>query len=367
MLPSIIHNHLEELWQQKGSDALLVANAQPRLRVDGELKPIEGSTPIKGKELDNAIFEMMSDFQRQRFDLNGDADFSFSWMDRARIRANAYKQKEHISIALRIIPNSVPSIRELELPAIVARLATEVNRGFVLVTGATGSGKSTTLAAILREINETRACHILTIEDPVEFLHESKKALVSQREIGVDSISFNQALRAALREDPDVILVGELRDAESMQIALTLAETGHMVLASLHTRDAGQAIDRILDVMPEGQKEQTQAQLAGSLSAVVAQRLVPKIGGGRVASFEVLTGTTATRNTIREGRAYQLSGLIAMGRQHGMITMDEYLSKLVCDGIVDENAAAPHATSYDEFTGHLERARQLGLYKGVKK
>lgn len=363
MSDNLILQHLETLWGFRGSDLLLSSGSHPRLRVSGELVDAPNSHVLTGDEIEQALRPFMTDAQRNTLEEQGDVDFAFSWLDRARLRANAYRQKGQVSVALRIIPNEIPTIEQLELPEMVARLATEVVRGFILVTGATGSGKSTTLASIVKRINETRTCHILTIEDPVEFVHESLRALVSQREVGTDTISFRQALRAALREDPDVILVGELRDAESIQIALTLAETGHLVLATLHTRDAAQAIDRILDVLPDGQKSQAQAQLASSFSAVVAQRLVPKVGGGLVAAFEVLTATTATRNTIREGRAHQLPGLIAMGRQSGMITMDAYLAKLVVEGVVERDSAVVHATSADELDGHIQYARNNRLYE----
>ncbi len=232
-----------------------------------------------------------------------------------------------------MIPTRIPSSEELGLPY-AATWVTEQPRGFVLVTGPTGSGKSTTLASIVNSINEDRACHILTIEDPVEYVHNHKTSAVNQREVGLDSPSFDRALRSALREDPDVLLIGEMRDIDSIQIALTMAETGHLVFATLHTNDAPQAIDRIIDVFPAWRQEQTRVQLASSLSAVIAQRLVPRIGGGMVAAFEVLMATNPVRNLIREGRSNQLQNVMFTNTKEGMQTMEHHLSRLIVDNIV---------------------------------
>ncbi len=262
-----------------------------------------------------------------------DVDFAFSWQDKARIRGSIFTQRGQTAVALRVIPTRIPSIEELGLPA-AAHWVAQQPRGFVLVTGPTGSGKSTSLAAIVNTINETRACHILTIEDPVEYVHNHKTAAVSQREVGLDSPSFDRALRSALREDPDVLLIGEMRDIDSIQIALTMAETGHLVFATLHTNDAPQAIDRIIDVFPAWRQEQTRVQLASSLSAVIAQRLIPKIGGGMIAAYEVLIATSPVRNLIREGRSNQLSNVMFTNTKEMMMTLESSLATLISDGTI---------------------------------
>jgi twitching motility protein PilT len=249
---------------------------------------------LSGPEIDTLVRTLLTPAQRNTLDVEQDVDFAFSYLDRARLRGSAFTQRGQTSLALRMIPSRVPSFEELDLPPVADWLA-GLPRGFVLVTGPTGSGKSTTLASIIDRINETRACHILTIEDPVEYVHNHKLSAVSQREIGLDSPSFDRALRSALREDPDVLLIGEMRDIESIQIALTMAETGHLVFATLHTNDAPQAIDRIIDVFPAWRQEQTKVQLSASLAAIVAQRLVPKVGGGMVAAFEVLIANNPVR------------------------------------------------------------------------
>jgi twitching motility protein PilT len=305
---------LEELWQRGGSDVFLLAGSPARMRVDGELVDASQSAVVGAADLQSLIEELVDAAQVQEFNETGDCDFAFTWRDLGRVRASAYRQRRAPALALRLIPKAIPSFDEIGLPPVVRELIETKGRGFVLCTGATGSGKSTTQAAIIDRINSIRACHILTIEDPIEYLHESKRATVSQREIGSDSVSFARALRAALREDPDVILLGEMRDPESIEIALTLAETGHLVLATLHTRSAPQAIDRIIDGMPDGTQERVRAQLAASLDAVVAQRLLPRVGGGRVAAFEVMIATLAVRNLIREGRTNQLARLVRSGQ-----------------------------------------------------
>ncbi len=255
-------------------------------------------------------------------------DFSFNWEDQARFRGNAYHQRGSVALSLRLIPYRIPSFDELGLPTGMRKWV-ELPQGLVLVTGPTGSGKSTTIAAMLDSINEHRPCHIITIEDPIEYVHRHKQAAVSQREIGIDTDSFAQALRSALREDPDVLLVGEMRDPETIQTALTIAETGHLVFATLHTNDAGQAVDRVVDVFPGDKQSQIRVQLAASLTGIVSQRLLPRIGGGRVAAFEVLTATFAVRNLIREGKSSQLRNVVSTAGKHGMQTLESSLSQLV--------------------------------------
>jgi twitching motility protein PilT len=330
---------LEELWQRGGSDVFLLAGSPARMRVDGELVDASHSEVVDAADLQSLIEGLVGAAQVQEFKETGDCDFAFTWRDLGRVRASAYRQRRAPALALRLIPRAIPSFDEIGLPPVVRELIETKGRGFVLCTGATGSGKSTTQAAIIDRINSIRACHILTIEDPIEYLHESKRATVSQREIGSDSVSFARALRAALREDPDVILLGEMRDPESIEIALTLAETGHLVLATLHTRSAPQAIDRIIDGMPDGTQERVRAQLAASLDAVVAQRLLPRVGGGRVAAFEVMIATLAVRNLIREGRTNQLARLVATGERDGMISLDASLAELVRAGQLEVEVA----------------------------
>ena len=329
---------LQTLWDHKGSDLLLSGNSAPRIRVSGKLRPVEGARILTGPEIDALVRPLLTPSQRATLDTEQDVDFAFSWEDRARLRGSAFTQRGEIALALRMIPSRIPSFTELQLPPIAEYLA-NLPRGFVLVTGPTGSGKSTTLASIIDRINETRACHILTIEDPVEYVHNHKLSAVSQREVGLDSPSFDRALRSALREDPDVLLVGEMRDIESIQIALTMAETGHLVFATLHTNDAPQAIDRIIDVFPAWRQDQTKVQLSASLAAIVAQRLVPRVGGGMVAAFEVLIATNPVRNLIREGRSNQLLNIMTTNQKEGMRTLETSLAEyIVSDTITYEDA-----------------------------
>jgi twitching motility protein PilT len=269
---------------------------------------------------------------------NTQVDFSLTWEDRARVRGNAYVQRGAAAISLRIIPLEIPTLADLGLPPIAAQFADEPS-GLVLVTGPTGSGKSTTQAALIDHVNETRRCHILTIEDPIEYVHTHKRSVVSQREIGVDAQSFDVALKAALREDPDVILVGEMRDLESISATLTLAETGHLVFATLHTNDTGQSLDRIVDVFPVDRRDQIQVQLSATLQAVIYQRLVPCIGGGMIAAFEIMAATNAVKNLVREGKTHQLRNVVATHRTEGMQTLEASLSELIAEGVITEETA----------------------------
>jgi twitching motility protein PilT len=325
---------LQILWEQKGSDLLLTGDSPPRIRINGKLIPVEGAPILSGRQIDDLVRTLITPGQQAIFDSQQDVDFAFSWLDRARLRGSAFTQRGETALALRMIPSKIPSFTDLGLPPVAERLA-KLPRGFVLVTGPTGSGKSTTLASIVDRINETRACHILTIEDPVEYVHRHRLSAVSQREIGLDSPTFDRALRSALREDPDVLLIGEMRDIESIQLALTMAETGHLVFATLHTNDAPQAIDRIIDVFPAWRQEQTRVQLSASLGAIVAQRLVPKIGGGMVAAFEVLIATNPVRNLIREGRSNQLLNVMTTNQQEGMHTLETSLAELIQSGTIE--------------------------------
>jgi twitching motility protein PilT len=334
---TLIDEYLQELWQRKASDLLLTAGSPALLRIDGSLERMNDKVLTIGDTAE--IVEAMLDAEtHERFRTEMEVDFSFGRPGLARFRVNAFHQRGAEAIALRLIPFDIPTFADLDLPPIFERIVA-LPQGLVLVTGPTGSGKSTTLAAMIDRINEERPCHIVTIEDPIEYLHHHKRAAVNQREIGVDAISFPRAVRAVLREDPDVVLVGEMRDTATIASALTVAETGHLVFASLHTNDAAQTVDRVVDVFPSEQQQQIRVQLADSLQAVVSQRLVTKIGGGRVAAFEVLMATHAVRNVVREGRTSQLRNMIATGAKDGMQTLEASLSERVAAGVIDHSAA----------------------------
>jgi twitching motility protein PilT len=349
-----IDSWLAQLWERGGSDLLLSGDSAPRIRVDGSLRPLEGAPILTGQQIYELAVPLLTPGQIETFEEYLDVDFSFSYLDRARVRGSMFTQRGQAALALRIIPARIPNFEELGLPTAASWVAQQP-RGFVLVTGPTGSGKSTTLAAIIDRINETRAAHILTIEDPVEYVHNHKTSAVSQREVGLDSPSFDRALRSALREDPDVLLVGEMRDIDSIQIALTMAETGHLVFATLHTNDAPQAIDRIIDVFPAWRQEQTRVQLASSLSAIIAQRLVPKIGGGMVAAYEVLIATNPVRNLIREGRTNQLANVMFTNTKEMMQTLETSLAVLIMDQVVAYDDAMSVCAHPKELVRTLEQ------------
>ncbi|HVF74902.1 MAG TPA: type IV pilus twitching motility protein PilT [Acidimicrobiales bacterium] len=342
-----LDKYLAYLWDNSGSDLLLTAGAPPLARVDGALAPIPGTEPLDGATIEKLTAGVMPQEHHERFRTGREVDFSFSWEGKARFRANAFHQRRTVALAVRLIPFAIPSFEELGLPAVAERLV-NLQQGLVLVTGPTGAGKSTTLAAMLDWINEHRQCHILTIEDPIEYVHSHKRSAVNQREVGDDTDSFERALRSALREDPDVLLVGEMRDLESIQIALTIAETGHLVFATLHTNDTAQALDRIVDVFPGDRQDQIRVQLANTLAAVVHQRLVPKKDGGRVAAFEVLVANHAIRNLVREGKSRQIRNMLVAGQNDGMQTLEMSLNDLVARGLVDYEEALGHALVANE-------------------
>ncbi len=331
------------------SDLHITVGLPPVLRVVGSLHPVDGAPPLTPKDAEELVMSFMNDDQRAVFRQQGQVDFSRGLAGVGRFRVNAYRQRGACGAAIRVIPHEVPSMADLGLPSVVETLARRP-RGFVVVTGPTGSGKSTTLAAMVDLINSERSCHVMTIEDPIEYLHRHKKAMVNQREIGQDSVSFSLALRAALREDPDVILVGEMRDLETMSTAITAAETGHLVLATLHTGDAVQTIDRIIDVFPPYQQQQVRVQLAATIIGVVAQQLVPrKDRPGRVPAVEVMVGTPAVRNLIREGKTHQLRSVIQTGARFGMQTLDQSLRRWVEQGVVSLEDALAVAVDQDEL------------------
>lgn len=330
---------LDVLWSLGGSDLLLTAGTCPRIRVDGELLAAPHTGRLVPSDTERMAAELLSDTQQVAFGEGTDIDFSFSWRDRARIRGSAFRQRGATALALRLMPYRIPSFDELGLPESVRRFA-GLDQGLVLVTGPTGSGKSTTLASMIDWINTNRAVHVLTIEDPIEYVHQHKRAAVNQREVGADTDSFPSALRSALREDPDVLLVGEMRDLASIRFALTLAETGHLVLATLHTNDTAQAVDRLVDVFPGDQQPQIRLQLAAALTGIVHQRLLPRVGGGRAAAYEVLVATTAVRNLIRSSKANQLRNVIVTGQRDGMQTLEASLNVLLGEGAISGDDAA---------------------------
>ncbi|ART82049.1 twitching motility protein PilT [Oceanisphaera profunda] len=328
--------------KHNASDLHLSAGVPPQIRVDGEVRKI--NLPVlEHTEVHRLVYEIMNDRQRKEFEDNLEVDFSFEMPDLARFRVNAYHQARGAAAVFRVIPSEVLSLEQLGGPEIFRRIA-EYQRGLVLVTGPTGSGKSTTLAAMVDHINENYNKHILTIEDPIEFVHSNKKCLINQREVHRDTHSFSNALRSSLREDPDIILVGELRDLETIRLALTAAETGHLVFATLHTSSAAKTIDRIVDVFPGAEKAMVRSMLSESLRAVISQTLLKKPNGGRIAAHEIMLGTPAIRNLIREDKVAQMYSVIQTGLAHGMQTMDQCLKQLVNSGLISAVDARAKAT-----------------------
>jgi len=339
---------LQDVVDLGASDLHLAGGLPPMVRIDGELRGLDYPelTPNKTREL---VYSILNQEQRQRLETDWEVDLSYSLYGTARFRVNAYFQRGSLSAALRTVPMNIKTVEELGLPPVVHSFCHKP-RGFVLVTGPTGSGKSTTLAAIIDEINQARSDHIVTIEDPIEFLHQHKRCVVDQREVGTDTKAFPVALRSALRQDPDIILIGEMRDLETIQIALTAAETGHLVFATQHTQDAPQTIDRMIDVFPPHQQEQIRVQIAATLEGVVTQQLLPKASGqGRVAACEVLISTPAVRNLIREGKTHQLYTVMQTGGQQGMQTMNAALASLVRRGDITKELALRRSSSPDDL------------------
>jgi twitching motility protein PilT len=331
--------------ERNASDLHLTAGVPPTIRINGRLRPLDDFPVLGVQDTRDIVYSILSDAQRQQFETMRQVDFSYSVPRTARFRVNAYVQRGAVAAALRLIPERIRALEELGMPPAVGEMATRP-RGIVLVTGPTGSGKSTTLAAMIDLINATRDEHILTIEDPIEFLHGHKRCLVNQRELGSDATSFAEGLRAALRQDPDVILVGEMRDLETISVALTAAETGHLVLATLHTQDAPQTIDRVIDVFPPHEQQHVRVMLSVALQGVVAQQLLPTVdGAGRVAAVEVLVPTPAVRHLIRDGKTHQIYSAIQTGGEYGMQTMDAALVDLVRAGKIMPDLARRRASS----------------------
>ena len=340
---------LMEVLRREASDLHIAAGVPPLLRVRGRLLPVEGQPVLSPVETRELVYSILNNDQRQRLETDWQIDFAYTIPGAARFRVNAYFQRGAIGAAFRVIPAEIKSIDTLGLPPIAHEFCTRP-RGIVLVTGPTGSGKSTSLAAMIDEINSTREEHILTIEDPIEFLQSHKRCMVNQRELGADASSFSQALRAALRQDPDVILVGEMRDLETISTALTAAETGHLVFATLHTQNAPQTIDRIIDVFPAHQQDQVRVQLSVALEGVLTQQLLPTIDGtSRVAAVETLVPTPAVRNLIREGKTHQITSAMQTGASAGMQTMDAALASLVRLGKISQQLAESRSSTPDEL------------------
>jgi twitching motility protein PilT len=332
------------------SDLHLTAGAPPTARVRGELTPLEGFPRLLGPMIQQALFAILTQKQRARFEEHLELDLAYALPGRARFRVNLYRQREAVGAAFRVIPYEIKPLEELGVPASVSAFA-DLPRGLVLVTGPTGSGKSTTLASLIDLANRTRRDHIMTVEDPIEFLHKHKSCLVNQREVGEDTKSFASALKHVLRQDPDIILVGELRDLETISVAITAAETGHLVFATLHTQDAAQTVDRLIDVFPAEQQDQVRTQLAGAIQGVVCQTLCKTADGqGRAVATEVMVATPAIRNLVREGKTHQIYSAMQAGAQHGMHTLDQHLADLVRTGRITYAEAAGKAHHLEDFT-----------------
>lgn len=343
-----INELLQMAERLKASDVHLTVGIPPLFRVDGDLIR-QGDQVLLPADLKRIISEMINEEQLSRFENEGQLDFSFALPGLARFRVNIYRQRGSYGVAARLVNNRIPSFEELGLPASVEDLARK-KRGLILVTGPTGSGKSTTLAAMIDLINKERSCHVMTLEDPIEYLHQHKKSMVNQREVGNDTNSFEKGLRAALREDPDVILVGEMRDLETISIAITAAETGHLVLSTLHTQGAASTIDRVIDVFPPHQQQQIRIQLSAVLEGIVSQQLLTKKDlKGRIGAFEVLMSNNAVRNLIREGKTHQIQTVIQTGKNAGMQTMDSALVELYRKGYIAEEVAIQHAYDLEQI------------------
>jgi twitching motility protein PilT len=359
-----IETLLEHVADANASDLHITAGSPPILRVRGQLKPLEGCDELTSEETRDMLYRILSTEQQKVLEIARQLDFSHAVPGVARFRVNVYFQRDSVGGAFRLVPTVIKSAEELGLPAVLRELAVRP-RGLVLVTGPTGSGKSTTLATMIDEVNRTRSLHILTIEDPIEFLHEHKRCIVNQREIGSDAKGFSEALRAALRQDPDVILVGEMRDLETISTALTAAETGHLVLATLHTQSAPSTIDRIIDVFPAEQQGQVRTQLAASLQGVVTQTLLASADGrGRIPALEVLLPDDAVRNLIRQGKVEQIYSVMQTNTTRGMQTMEQSLADLVIRRVITLETAMGATSRRDEFEALLERSGFVGATDG---
>jgi twitching motility protein PilT len=349
MIEVTLDDALERLLAVGGSDLLFSCGSRLRIRKDGNLEALDaGSNVLLPDDTERILREILNAKQWKELEKRRNVDFSFTWRDRARIRGNAYHQRNSVAASFRLLPLAIPTFEMLGIPESVHRLL-ERQHGLILVTGPTGSGKSTTQAAMIDHINTTRPFHVITIEDPIEYIHKHKLAIVDQRQVGEDTSSFAEGLRAAFREDPDVVLIGEMRDLETITAAVTIAESGHLVLATLHTNDAPQALDRIIDSYLGAQQQQVRIQLASCIAGVIYQQLVPAIGGGRVAAFEVLIANTAVRAMIKEGRTDQIRTVLQTSLREGSQTLERSLSQLVRAGLISERAARSHSISPGEI------------------
>jgi len=348
-----IQQMLQYVIDNKASDLHLVPGTTALIRLDGSLISIAGEKVLGENDVSQLLSGVMSAEQKQMFDVNKELDFSFSFGEKGRFRVNSYYAKGVVAASFRLIPPTIPSIDELGLPKICHDFS-KLKQGFILVTGPTGQGKSTTLAAILEEINQTRPVHIVTIEDPIEYVYVQNKSLISQREVRNDTHSWDIALRSVLREDPDVVLIGEMRDFETIAAALTIAETGHLVFATLHTNSASQTVDRIVDVFPENQQPQVRMQLSANLEAVFSQRLLPKANGGRSVAYEIMVGTHAVRTSIREGRTHMLDNIIQTSVEYGMKTMEMSLAELVNSRAITMETALAYALRPEDVKRYVK-------------
>lgn len=350
--------NIKELLQltidKNASDLHLLVGSPPIVRIDGELMSVPNESFLSPEIVESMLKEVMTAEQLERLLVNKEIDFSLPFSDRGRFRVNAYTQKKSLAAAFRLIPTAIPTIDALGLPQVLHTF-TSLKQGLILVTGPTGHGKSTSLAAILEEVNATRAAHIVTVEDPVEFVFNPKKSIVSQREMNNDTHSWSIALRSVLREDPDVVLIGEMRDHETISSALTIAETGHLVFATLHTNSAAQTIDRIVDVFPEEQQGQVKLQLSNVLEAVISQRLIPGVSGGRVVAHELMFATNAIKTAVREGKTHQIDSIIQTSSEVGMNTIETSLAELVREGKITVETARAYALRPEHLARLIQR------------
>ena len=363
-----LESALRRMIEMGASDLHVTTGAPPTVRLDGQLMPLEGFTTLSADEIQRTIYSVLTQRQRETFEADLELDFAFAVSGVARFRVNLYQQRDSLGAAFRVIPYEIKPLEDLGVPSVVANFA-NLPRGLVLVTGPTGSGKSTTLAAIIDLANRTRTDHIMTVEDPIEFLHRHKKSLINQREVGADTLSFASALKHVLRQDPDIILVGEMRDLETISVALTAAETGHLVFATLHTQDAAQTIDRVIDVFPSHQQAQVRTQLAAAIQGVVCQTLCKRSDGpGRAVATEVMIATPAIRNLIREGKTHQIYSSMQAGSKEGMHTMDQHLAELVKLGRITYEQGIEkchHVEDFNRLTGRSSGGRSGGSSLGA--
>jgi len=350
-----IQELLEEALKRGASDIHLMVGAYPTLRIDGKLVPVTKDTNPTPELIEKLVLSLTSPEQKELLLTNKEIDFSFALGEVARFRVNAFYQKGYLSSALRLIPNRIPNLEELHLPKVLGNFS-KLRQGFILMTGPTGHGKSTAIASIINEINESRSAHVVTIEDPIEYVYPSRKCLIAQREMHLDTHSWEIALRSVLREDPDVVLIGEMRDYETIEAALTIAETGHLVFATLHTNSAAQSVDRIVGVFPENQQEQVRQQLSQVLEAIVSMRLVPGTNSGRWPSVEILLANSAVRNVIREGKSHLIDNIIQTSSNLGMITMDSSLATLVQEQKISLEIAQSFSLRPEELMRELKKA-----------